>query len=583
MRVFHCLSIVFCCSILSGCVADRLNFWSDDVIHKRYEVTGIEDDSAEKTYIDSIVENGFSDVSENPDDIDYAQGAVRLNILKAMRSKGYYDASVTYHDGDTMGVYNVAAGEVTRIKTLAITPKSYEGYLEELSISVNDPLSAAVVLQAQSALHKNLQAENCAFALKVGHKALLDPATRMAELHFYVEQGQDASFGGVSFSGQDSVKESYLRQIVSWKEGNCFRHDKIEAARNKIMATGLFSRVDIKLPEAAEDGGVIPVEFVLKEKLQRSVRAGVSYYTDEGPGMVLGWEHRNFLGSAEKFNANLTLSLREQSVKTTLSKSHFLRKDQSISFHTSLDREDTDAYEKMGIGAGLSIKRSLRKYLSGRVGGDIEFTRIKDEDAEEKDFALFSPFTSLSYDSRDNILDPHKGWVFHGSLYPFIDVFGEVSPFVKLKVGAQGYYSVHDKIVLAGRLNIGSIAGADTDDIPASKRFYAGGGGSVRGFGYQEIGPFEDNDPAGGRSLVEGAAEVRFKMSDTLGAVVFLDAGQVNDDVSPGVDDLSVGAGVGFRYYTDFGPIRLDVGVPLSGKDNTDQSFQLYISIGQAF
>lgn len=582
MRVFHCLSIVACCGLLSGCVVDRLNFWSDEGLHKHYEVTGLDDGDPVQSYLISIVTNGFVDVPDNQDDIDYAQEAVRIDVLKGMRSKGYYDAAVTYQDDD-VGRYIVVAGGVTRIKSINIMPRSYSKYLKNLSISVDDPLSASVVLKAQLDLHKKLQVENCAFALEVGHKVLLDPTTRMAALTFHVTQGQEASFGVAYFSGQESVKDDYLRQMVSWKEGDCFRHDTIAFVQGKIMATGLFSNVDIKLPEQAEDGGVIPVEFVLKEKLQRSVRVGVSYYTDEGPGAVLGWEHRNFMGAGEKFNANLTLSLREQSLKTKLTKSPFLRKGQSIAFNAFLDREDTDAYETFGMGAGFGVKRSLGKNLSGRVGGDIKVTRIKDESAETKNFALFSPFVSLLYDSRDNTLDPHKGWVLSGSFHPFIDVLGQSNPFIKAKIGAQSYYSVHDKVVLAGRLNVGSIVGANTDDIPATERFYAGGGGSVRGFGYQEVGPFEDNDPAGGRSLVEGSAEIRFKMTETLGAVVFVDAGQVDDRVSPRFDNLSIGAGVGFRYYTDFGPLRLDIGVPLSGKDNTEQNFQVYISIGQAF
>lgn len=582
MRVFHCLSIVMCCTLLSGCVADRLNFWSDDDLHKRYEVTGLDDGDPVQSYITSVVTNGLSDAPTNQDDVDYAQEAVRLDVLKAMRSKGYYDAAVTYQEGD-VGLYNVVAGDMTRIKSIKVTPRSYSKYLKNLSVSVDDPLSASVVLGAQSALHKELQVENCAFALEVGHKVLLDPTTRMADLTFYVTQGQAASFGAAIFSGQGSVKDDYLHQMVSWKQGDCFRHDTIASVREKIMATGLFANVDIKLPEQAQNGGVIPVEFVLKEKLHRSVRAGVSYYTDEGPGAVLGWEHRNFLGAGEKFNADLTLSLREQSLKTTLTKSPFLRKGQSIAFNAFLDREDTDAYETLGMGAGFGVKRSLGTNFSGRVGADIKVTRIKDESANTDNFALLSPFASLLYDSRDDTLDPHKGWVLSGSLHPFVDVLGQSNPFIKAKIGAQSYYNVHDKVVLAGRLNIGSIVGANTDDIPATERFYAGGGGSVRGFGYQEVGPFEDNDPVGGRSLVEGSAEIRFKMTDTLGAVAFVDAGQVDDRVSPSFDNLSVGAGVGFRYYTDFGPLRLDVGVPLSGKDNTEQNFQVYISIGQAF
>ena len=105
----------------------------------------------------------------------------------------------------------------------------------------------------------------------------------------------------------------------------------------------------------------------------------------------------------------------------------------------------------------------------------------------------------------------------------------------------------------------------------------------MRGFGYQEVGPYEDDRPTGGRSIVTGSTELRYKFTDTLGGVTFIDAGSVSDSVTPDLDNLSFGVGVGLRYYTDFGPLRFDVAVPLNQKDELDQNYQFYISIGQAF
>ena len=582
MRIFDCLLIVVCCGLLSGCVADRLNFWSNSQDVKKYEVVGLSDGDPIKSYVTSVIGYGVAGMPKDTDGINFAQESLRLDVLKALRSKGYYDARVTFADG-YVGTYNVISGDVTRIKSVEIIPDSYANMLSDLSVSDGDPLDSSVVLAAQSKLYNALQVDNCAFALSVAHKVILDPKTRTAELKFYVEQGRKASFGTVSFTGSQGVDQTYLRHMIPWTEGDCFRNDLIASLRDAVMDTGLFEGVDVKLPEKAEEINVIPVEFVLKEKLQRSVRAGVSYYTNEGPGAVIGWEHRNFLGAGETFNADLTLSLREQSLKSKLSKPHFLRKNQSLVFKSSLNREDTDAYENLEIETGVGIKRAVRKYLSAHVGGGLKITRINEDNVDTKNYALFSPYTSLLYDSRDNMLDPHSGLVLSTSLSPFIDVLGQSDPFVRAKVGLQSYYNLSDKAVVAGRLNVGSILGSDTDNIPATERFYAGGGGSVRGFGYQEVGPFEDGDPSGGRSLIEGTVEARFKMSNTLGAVFFVDAGQVSDKVIPNFDNMSIGAGAGLRYYTDFGPIRFDVGVPINGKDNNSQNYQIYISIGQAF
>ncbi|MGH1377509.1 MAG: autotransporter assembly complex protein TamA [Alphaproteobacteria bacterium] len=582
MRISYCFLVAICCGILSSCVTDIIGLSSDNSKQIEYKVTGIDDTDPIKTYIDAVIVSNISETSSDHDDSDFLHQSIRSDILKVVRSKGYYDAEVESTDDD-LDTYNVTLGNATYINDIKITPNSYVNILSDLSISDGDPLDANAVFNAQSDIYNKIQADNCSFNLSVSHKVILDPDTRTADLTFYVDKGIKASFGDLSFTGDDSVRQDYLEQMVPWKEGDCFRRDLISSLRDKIMSTGLFKEVEVKLPEEAGEISTIPVEIELTEKAQRSIRAGVSYYTNEGPGAVLGWEHRNFLGAGEVFNADLTMSLREQSLKTKLLKSGFLRKNQSVVFKASLNREDTDAYENMEIETGVDVKRIMGKYLSAHIGGDLKITRINEEDEDTENYALFSPYSSILYDSRDSVLDPHSGMVFSASLHPFIDALGQSNPFVRAKVGVQSYYDISDNTTLAGRLSVGSILGADTDDVPATERFYAGGGGSIRGFGYQEVGPFEDGDPKGGRSLIEGSIETRFKISDNMGAVLFVDAGQVDDKVSPSFENLSVGAGVGFRYYTDFGPVRFDVGVPISGKENTDQNYQIYISIGQAF
>ena len=584
MRLFLRFMCVLTCLSVTGCVADRLAFWSKDDLQKDYIVTGLDHDSDTKDFVTAIVTDRFSKAVEGEDaaGLSYRQEAVRRDVLKAMHAKGYYNAAVAYHDKET-GEYDITPGEPFRITDISIMPRRYREHLDALDIKAGDPLDAAKILKAQADLYTRLQKDSCAFALDVSHKALLDPDGNGAALRFNITEGRKASFGPVTFSGREKVKEGYLKKLIPWKEGECFRKSKINALQDKLLETRLFSRADVSLPDHADEGGVIPVTIELKERAQRSIRAGLSYYTDEGVGAVLGWEHRNFLGQGEVFNADLTLSMLEQLLEVKLTTPYFIHPDQSLFMNASLGLEDTDAYEKLGLTAGAGVKRSLSKRLSVSVGSDIDITRIKEDGEKDKTFGLVSPYASAVYDSRNNALDPHKGWLLRGAVKPFLDAFGESAPFIKTTLGAQTYYEAHERLVLAARLKMGAITGTNTEDVPATERFFAGGGGSVRGFGFQEVGPFEDNDPAGGRSLVEGALETRFKITDTIGAVAFVDAGHVGDKTSPSFDKLSVGAGAGLRYYTGFGPIRFDIGVPISGKDNTDENFQVYISIGQAF
>jgi len=169
---------------------------------------------------------------------------------------------------------------------------------------------------------------------------------------------------------------------------------------------------------------------------------------------------------------------------------------------------------------------------------------------------------------------------------PFVDTFGNSLLFNKSRMEYTHYVQVLEspRVVLAGRGAVGTLFGASRADVPASLRFYAGGGGSVRGFAFQEAGELDDqNDPIGGRSLFEASGEVRARVTDTIGIVAFVDAGAAFTSRYPDFDDqLRIGAGPGIRYFSPIGPIRLDVGFPVNPRD-TDDAFQLYISIGQAF
>ena len=149
-------------------------------------------------------------------------------------------------------------------------------------------------------------------------------------------------------------------------------------------------------------------------------------------------------------------------------------------------------------------------------------------------------------------------------------------------VDGSVYYPVGESFVIAGRARVGSIFGIPRDELAPSRRFYAGGGGSVRGFGYQELGPRDANNvPLGGRSLAEFAVEGRYRFGN-YGVVAFVDAGQVYESQFPGFNELRFGVGVGGRVYTNFGPVRVDVATPIDRREGESQ-ISVYVSIGQAF
>lgn len=574
--------------MLSGCVP-RLSQYTD------YTITGLSGDQKEtKAFLQTILDDRLTkniDADEVTEEFNRLETTreetIATDLFKAMKAKGYYDAEVEYKDNETerlTGVYNIKSGQRYTITNITVTPEAFHKHLNPELIDEGVPLEAIPVLQAQNDLFEKAQKDKCYFSLDIGHSVILDSKDKTAALSYHIDTGSEASFGAAIFEGQETVKLSHLNKLVPWENGDCFRREKIKSLRTALLESGLFVRADSELPNAPDENDQVPVTIQLKERAQKSVKAGLSYYTDEGAGITLGWEHRNLLGAAEKLQAELNISQIKQSLNVDFTKPYFLRKDQSLNITSAIRQQDTDAYEETAFDAGASIKRQFTKNIAASGGLAFTFSEIIDEDGAET-YGLLSVPASVIFDNRDDPLDPHKGWLLKAEIEPFYDMLRESDPFTKLQLGARTYldFGTSNDLVLALRANTGTLIGASADNVPATELFYAGGGGSVRGFGYQEVGPFENGDPAGGRSFVTGSTELRLKFTDTLGGVAFVDAGSVSESTSPDFDTLAIGAGIGFRYYTGFGPLRFDVAVPLNEKENLKQNYQFYISIGQAF
>lgn len=573
--------------VLSGC--GQLPFLSPPT---DYAIEGIKSEAL-KDQLNSVIDQQFAEKIDTDDAADYMrqenyrEQVARDDLLKTMRAEGYYDAAVTYKDAapKLSGTYYIKAGPQYKITSLAITPDTQTAKLDEVGLKTGMPARAEDVLTAQAALQRLIRQDQCYFSLDVTHTAQLDPATKTIRISFDVKAGPQAVFGPVRFTGMSSVRESYLQKMVSWQEGECFRRGKIEQLRSELLTSGLFSKADAVLPDAPDADGSVPLEINVAERAHRTIKAGLNYYTDEGPGAILGWTHRNYFGAGETVDASTKVSSLQQTLTLNFTKPYFLRKDQSLTLTSEIGRKDTDAYEELAVSIGAGLKRSFTKELSGSAGVNYTLSRIDDELGMEDTYALLSVPVGLTYDSRNDPLNPTKGWLLSCTAEPFYDMFGASDPFLKTQLNGSTYLALDQdrNTIFAVRAAFGSITAAATEDIPATERFYAGGGGSVRGFGYQEVGPAQDGTPLGGRGLAEVSGELRFKITDKIGAVTFVDAGSVSDDYVPNFDNLAVGAGVGLRYYTDFGPVRFDIATPISGDENADQNYQFYISIGQAF
>ena len=523
-------------------------------------------------------------------------------LQTALRSEGYYDASIGMSIESEAPVqvrliidsgqrYELAAYEIEYVGTAAAPDEASRPTLPEIGIDLGMPARAPAVVAAEEALVLRLQERGYPIARVAERKTFIDRDTNQMTVRLAIDAGVPATFGPLTFRGHEAVEEAYLRKIADWPpEGTIYDRRVLRDLQRRLSDTGLFSTVNAQAAPAVADDGSLPVTISLVEREHRSIGAAAAYSTDIGPSLELFWEHRNLAGANETLRIVGNGSLIEQSGEVRFRKPAFLRNDQDMLANLNGGREDNDAYERQWVESLVALERPFLD--NWRVSGGLSFSyEIIDESANigegERSFQIFGLPLTASRDTTDDPLDPREGTRLYLALTPSTGVGSESLLFLTSVVGASAYYALDtaERFVLAGRARVGSIVGEKTNVLPASRRFYAGGGGSIRGYEYQLVGPLDnDNDPFGGTSLLELGGELRLRVTDEIGVVPFVDAGTVYDDPIPnGSETLRWAAGLGLRYFTGFGPLRLDVAFPLNPRDGVDESFQFYISFGQAF
>lgn len=525
-----------------------------------------------------------------------------VRFQEVLRSEGFYAASLEQSIDQTADPVLVSVAVTPGPQyLLADYSVVYEGApppqpdpaenLEILDLSIGMPGRAPQVAEAQRTLLRVLANNGYPLAQVLDRRAVVDHDETTLSVTLTVDAGPRATFGPVAVEGLTDVDEGYVRVLLPWREGELYDQRQVEAARLALSDTALFSSIRFQKAEAPLDDGRLPITLALAEREKRSIGAGVSFSTSEGPGGEAFWEHRNLFGANERLRLSLAAAFIEQSLSASFRKPRFLRLDQALLVDASLTRSDTDAFEEQSARGFVGLERRLTEIWTVSGGVSAEFSLLTDEgetddeDDEEK-FLLYGLPLTAARDSRDNLLNATEGTTLSLALTPYIGTLEENIAFLVSEVGGSAYYAVDSegRIVLAGRARLGSIVGEETGSIPATKRFYSGGGGSVRGYEFQSIGPLDDeDDPEGGRSVAEIGAEVRLRVTESIGVVPFVEGGIVGDE--PFVDfseDFLWAVGLGLRYYTAIGPVRLDVGFPINGRDR-DDFFQFYVSLGQAF
>lgn len=534
-------------------------------------------------------------------------------LQTVLDSFGYYDAKIavtiggrdvndpelanyldSVPDGTSVAVkVAIDKGPLFRLGDITIEGAVPDADKAALGLKTGDPAVAGNVLDGQSRLLNALLEDGHALAKVDAPVAYLDETGHTLNLTFQVNTGPQVAIGEITFKGLKDVNEDFARRALILHSGDPYKPSKIEDARQALTKLGVFSGVSVRAADHLSPDGRIGLVFDVQERKQHAVALTATYSTDLGISLSATWSHRNLFGNAEQLNitvAGTGLGNATQGLGYTLSaqfiKPLFQRPDQSLEFDVSGIKQQLDAYDqKVETVAGF-LRRKFTPEWTGSVGLSYAHDNVTQEGLQTLYQLVAAPLT-VTYDTTgitDVLRDPTSGWRASAALTPTQSFGGSDLTFFVLQASASTYFDLSDdgRSVLALRGLAGSILGGSNLSVPPDQRLYAGGSATVRGFAYQSIGPqFADGNPVGAKSVDAATIEFRQRIGEDWGGAAFVDAGQAGTG-APFTGDVRVGAGIGARYYTPIGAVRLDFAVPLNPVPKGDK-FEIYIGLGQAF
>lgn len=522
-------------------------------------------------------------------------------LIQLLEGKGFYDGEIKVSLVEkghlTEVVFDILSGQRYRLKTVTIDLggakedllEVYPFLFEGLPIQVGRFVSAERVHETFDLLLKNFGNCGYPYAKIKGHEVELLKDLKRIILIIDVDPGPKVRFGDIIVTNHVSVPESFVINRTPWEKGEIFDNRKLERYREKLSRTRLFESVVVEYPQQPNVGEYVPLTVNVSERKFRTLSAGLNYSLNEGLGGTLAWTHRNLTENADRTRAAISYGQVKSKFELDYDRPDFIWPKTALSPSFAITHEHTDSYVSQSVGTAVVLRNEFADNSEYFYGVSLDYDRAKQE-GETKHGKLFGVPLGLKYDQRDDLFDPTKGYIINATISPRIGRIGDANFMTKTIVSGSFYKEVQSHLIVASWMRAGSIAGINLSDVVANQRFYSGGGGSVRGYGYQMLGPLDkDYDPTGGKSLVEGGIELRARILEDWGAALFIEGGYVDHNTLPTFkNEMLFGLGAGVRYFTDFGPIRADIAIPLKrrkkdGGGYVDHAMQFYISIGQGF
>ncbi len=556
----------------------------------------------------SALEDGDGKAA-NPTQVQARAKEDEALAVRLMKSLGYYDGSAI----STIDIIpNDDADQASRLRaTISATPgKLYTfssitvdaqptvptGLVEkQLPLKVGEAIDAARVEGSEANVSLTLPQQGYPF-VKVGQRdILLDDQTPTGAYTLPVDTGARSSFGRLVTTGDPVFDLKHLSVFPRFDRGELYDVRLVDDLREALVATSLFSSVSVQPQETDRDGpdGTKQVDLLIRQVRgkNKNLSGAAGYSTGQGFRVEGQFTNRNAFPPEGALIFGAIGGTQEQGLSATFKRSNAGKRDRTVSLTASALHQNYDAFNAFtGVLSGrisydstpIWQKKFTYSYGFELVGTNESVYDFTEFDRVRRTYFIAALPGQAVFDRSDSLLNPTQGYRLKLNFSPETSVQGSVSPYARTMVEGTAYYPVSPSLVLAGRLRAGSIFGINRDDLAPSRRYYGGGGGSVRGYGYQRLGPLDPNgDPVGGRSLNEFSLEARYRFGN-FGIVPFFDGGQTYEGSLPKGSNLQYGAGIGGRFYTNFGPLRVDVATPLNPRPG-DGKVALYISIGQAF
>ena len=462
-----------------------------------------------------------------------------------------------------------------------------------LKLVVGAPGRAADVLAAEARAVTALHRAGYADAEATPREVVVDHEDKTVQPTFRFAAHDVVRLGAVRLSGRTRTKPYFVRRLAPWKPGDIYDPVKVSKLEQRLIDANVYDGVTVTLaPAVAGERRAVLVR--IDDRKPRTLEIGAGYSTTQGSGVDGRYILYNRLGRADSLIFTGRLYDIQQKLDAELDLPDFLRADQILKVGGGFLADHTPAYDDLGGGVRANIERHYSKTTFLSLGAAFDYATTKERTAINaqatpigETLHLYIPtlIAGFALDRSNDPLNPVRGFRIDAHIEPTY-IFGDRNlAYLKGVAQASVYLPLDPRAdtVIAARMRVGTILGGSIPNVPADRRFYAGGGGSVRGYGYQDVGPrLADNTPEGGLSLAEAGVEVRRHVIGKWSGVAFVDAGAVGSGPSPSFTGYGLGAGMGVRYDLGFAPLRIDIGTPLRRQPG-DAVVQVYISLGQSF